>query len=110
MKERYPAYNGREMHLLKYKWDGLLRAARKHNLWLLGQNGTRGGSGNGRSVIDTATPPKYFEEIQAGGHLEGPLAVTVNVLNCGATSTALSFGEEAMEMPDGEELEEHVGL
>ena len=50
MKERYPAYNGREMHLLKYKWDGLLRAARKHNLWLLGQNGTRGGSGNGRSV------------------------------------------------------------
>ena len=67
MSKRYPGYQGRYVSHLKNKWDnGMLRPAKRHKLFLSKNNGTTGGSG--RDVLEDRKAPKYFEELQDGGH------------------------------------------
>ena len=87
------------------KHDHIARAARKHNLYLCRNNGTGGGSGNGRYVVEKIAP-KWFVELRDAGELEGPLGTEANVMHGGAPSTehiltsitdALDGDEEAIQ-------------
>ena len=83
MERRRPRYSRRTVLHLRQKWDNQLRAARKHNLFVLKNNGTIGGSGNGRDVLEDAKAPPYYEELLEAGWLEGPLSNPVNIINGG---------------------------
>mmetsp|Transcript_31036 Transcript_31036/g.87951 ORF Transcript_31036/g.87951 Transcript_31036/m.87951 type:complete len:112 (+) Transcript_31036:766-1101(+) len=65
----------------------MVRAARKHRLFLCRNNGTSGGSGNGRYVVER-TPPSWYEELLQAGALEGPLAREANVMHGGLASAS----------------------
>ena len=83
MRRRNPQYNMRVVQNLRQKWDNQLRYARKHNLFVPKNNGTQGGSGNNRDVLESRVPPPYYEELLEAGWLQGPLNNPVNIMNGG---------------------------
>jgi len=74
---------------VKDKFNNLCRAARKHRLWLCRNDGTAGGTGNGRFVVERTAPP-WYEELLNAGALEGPLGKEVNVLHGNASTDGIA--------------------
>ena len=103
MRRRHPHYTNRTMAHLRQKWDNQLRAARRHNLFVLKNNGTQGGSGNGRDVLESRVPPPYYEELLEAGWLQGPLSNPIHVMNGGTNARDLDTG-----VFDSQEVAEHA--
>ena len=101
MRRRNPQYIRRNVLHLRQKWDNQLRSARKHNLFVLKNNGTNGGSGNGRDVLDDVKAPPYYEELLEAGWLEGPLSNPIHIINGG--TKAADFNDL-----EGEDLADHA--
>jgi hypothetical protein len=104
MRRRYPQYDVRSVLHLRHKWDNQIRAARRHNLFVLKNNGTHGGSGNGRDVLEDVKPPPYYEDLLEAGWLQGPLSNPVNIMNGGSKTADLVYGASL----EGAELAEEA--
>mmetsp|Transcript_30972 Transcript_30972/g.87742 ORF Transcript_30972/g.87742 Transcript_30972/m.87742 type:complete len:266 (+) Transcript_30972:287-1084(+) len=82
----------REKKFLRDRFENLQRRARLHNLKLARANGTAGGSGNGREVIEDLeqNQPLFFNELVPAGALDGPLGRGVGTLGVGFSQRFLS--------------------
>ena len=96
----------RTHHQLRNKFDSMLREARKYNLLLARENGTHGGSGNGREAVESPQEPSFYQHIREKGFLEEPMANKEFVL--GGQRGVASLGPSSINTSGDDEGENHA--